>query len=166
MDSVIKSLRANSVQIADGDYVRVPAVEIRYALQRIAALELELEAVHEQKSGELLEDKAFRHEWERGQKALAESCQDERAQILEACLGGGCERALAAEFERDKLAKKFAKSYPVPTVTAEMLRAGQLKSELGKYVCANMAGGYDLMTELFNAMISAAPVKSEFSVAS
>lgn len=37
-------------------------------------------------------------------------------------------------------------------VTAAMLRAAQLESELGADVCSNMAGAYDLITELYTVM--------------
>lgn len=42
----------------------------------------------------------------------------------------------------------------VPDVTPEMLRAAQLRSELGAYACSNLSGGYDLIRELFEVMIS------------
>ncbi|MBM5460249.1 hypothetical protein H8F21_22045 [Pseudomonas sp. P66] len=42
-------------------------------------------------------------------------------------------------------------------VTPEMLRAAQIKSELGIYVTANWAGAYDVMTELYQVMHEAQP---------
>ena len=42
----------------------------------------------------------------------------------------------------------------VPEVTPNMLRAAQLKSELGAYACSNLSGGYELIRELFEVMIS------------
>ena len=41
-------------------------------------------------------------------------------------------------------------------VTPQMLRAGQM-TEAGGYVCANLSGGYELLTKLYQAMHSAAP---------
>lgn len=40
-------------------------------------------------------------------------------------------------------------------VTPEMLRVAQLHSELGAYACANLSGGYELITELFGIMAAA-----------
>lgn len=37
-------------------------------------------------------------------------------------------------------------------VTTEMLRAAQLRTELGAYACANLSGAYDLLRELFAVM--------------
>ena len=37
-------------------------------------------------------------------------------------------------------------------VTPEMLRAAQLNTELGSYACCKLAGGYELITELYNVM--------------
>lgn len=51
-----------------------------------------------------------------------------------------------------------AEQVAVPTeVTPAMLRAAQLKSELGAYACTNLSGCYELITELFEVMASAAP---------
>lgn len=41
-------------------------------------------------------------------------------------------------------------------VTHEMLKAGQLNSELGAYATSNLSGGYDLMRELYEVMHKAA----------
>lgn len=58
-------------------------------IRRIAALERERDALRAERD-------ALR-------KALESSCAEERAQLLEACPGGGCSRALTAEQERDAL---------------------------------------------------------------
>lgn len=42
-------------------------------------------------------------------------------------------------------------------VTPEMLRAAQLRTELGAYACANLTGAYDLLRELFSVMAAAQP---------
>lgn len=46
-------------------------------------------------------------------------------------------------------------------VTPEMLRAAQLRSELGAFACANWSGGYSAIEELFRVMVAAAPVRAE-----
>jgi hypothetical protein len=53
-----------------------------------------------------------------------------------------------------------AVAVPNIEVTPEMLRAAQLKSELGGYVCSNWAGAYAAITDLFNVMMSAVPQAS------
>jgi hypothetical protein len=46
----------------------------------------------------------------------------------------------------------------VPVEAApEQLRAAQLRSELGGYACSNLAGAYDMLAELYAAMLEAAP---------
>lgn len=46
-------------------------------------------------------------------------------------------------------------------VTPEMLRAAQLRSELGAFACSNWSGGYSAIEELFRVMVAAAPVSAE-----
>ncbi len=42
-----------------------------------------------------------------------------------------------------------------------MLRNAQLYSELGAYVCSNMAGAYELIEELYSVMRSLEPIDLE-----
>lgn len=45
---------------------------------------------------------------------------------------------------------------PLRNVTPEMLRKAQLSTELGTYATSNLAGAYDLITELYQAMFDQA----------
>ncbi len=60
-------------------------------------------------------------------------------------------------------AQSFAEQHqgdPV-AVTPEMLRAAQLKSELGTYVTANWAGAYGVLTELYQVMHAASALRAD-----
>lgn len=67
-------------------------MEIRERLERLHAIEAELEAL---------------------KAALASSCSEEREQLWEAAPGGGCSRALAAENELEALKKAISDAEPV-----------------------------------------------------
>ena len=51
-------------------------------------------------------------------------------------------------------------AHPLELPTPEMLRAAQLQSAIGAEICANWAGAYDALTELWQAMEAAAPTQS------
>ena len=40
--------------------------------------------------------------------------------------------------------------------TPKVLKAAQIKSELGAYACSNLSGGYDLITEMYIVMVAEA----------
>lgn len=42
-------------------------------------------------------------------------------------------------------------------LTPEMMRAVQIRSELGGYVTSNLSGAYNMFSEFWNVAVSAAP---------
>lgn len=57
------------------------------------------------------------------------------------------------------LYKRPLPAQQIPEVTPEMLRVAQTETELGAIACANFSGGYSLITELFEKMLSASQPK-------
>lgn len=86
-------------------------------------------------------------EVERLRKTLAESCAEERSQMWEAGPGGGCERAIAAEAEVERLRKDAERLRIVAAqVLADMEAQGALIEwqTLLKEALAAMAGGHSV----------------------
>lgn len=52
--------------------------------------------------------------------------------------------------ERDALAALLDK---IKFITPEMIRAAQVKSELGAYACGKLSGAYSLIAEIYTVMI-------------
>lgn len=78
----------------------------------------------------------------------AESCDDDRIEAVKAVL------------------RRLAGNYPdipdgwvmVPKeLTPEMMRAVQIRSELGGYATSNLSGAYNMFSEFWNVAVSAAP---------
>ncbi|HAX3940192.1 TPA: DUF551 domain-containing protein [Escherichia coli] len=78
----------------------------------------------------------------------AESCDDERIEAVKAVL------------------RRLAGNYPVTPdgwvmvpkeLTPEMMRAVQIRSELGGYATSNLSGAYNMFSEFWNVAVSAAP---------
>lgn len=90
-------------------------------LRRLSAVEAELaecKAAYESQFKELHSLKS----------TLAASCDDEREQLWEATLGGGCSRALDAERELEALKKAISEAEPV----AWMSRASLVNCEIDR----------------------------------
>ncbi|MFP2092907.1 hypothetical protein ACLEY2_26310 [Escherichia coli] len=78
----------------------------------------------------------------------AESCDDDRIEAVKAVL------------------RRLAGNYPVTPdgwvmvpkeLTPEMMRAVQIRSELGGYATSNLSGAYNMFFEFWNVAVSAAP---------
>ncbi len=84
------------------------------------------------------------------------------AQWLQACDGNRVQEYVKLE----RLQNALSGNYPVTTdgwvmvpkeLTPEMMRAVQIRSELGGYATSNLSGAYNMFSEFWNVAVSAAP---------
>lgn len=84
------------------------------------------------------------------------------AQWLQACDGKRVQEYVKLE----RLQNALSGNYPVTTdgwvmvpkeLTPEMMRAVQIRSELGGYATSNLSGAYNMFSEFWNVAVSAAP---------